>query len=151
MSKPTLEDAIILATTLHRGQVDKAGARYILHPLRVMCDPSLTTENERITAVLHDVVEDCDITFDELREREYDEEVVEALGFLTKLPGEDYGPFIRRVCSGSVIARKVKWADLRDNSNLSRIPDPTPWDLKRNEKYVQAMTRIEESFTALWE
>ena len=143
--RATLNDAIMLATRLHAGQHDKGGAPYILHPLRVMLDPLLTTEDERIVAVLHDTVEDCDITLDTLREYGYSEEVVEALSFLTKLPEEedDYDAFIARVMTGPVIARKVKRADLRDNSDITRISNPTERDWKRQEKYQRAIAQLE--------
>ena len=79
---PTLEDAIALAVEAHRGQTQKAGQPYILHPLRVMfrCD----SEMERIVAVLHDVVEDTGRTFDDLRRLGYSEEVLAALDCVTK-------------------------------------------------------------------
>lgn len=145
--EPTLEDAILLATTLHRGQVDKAGAPYILHPLRVMLDPIITSESERIVAVLHDVMEDCDITFEKLVEMGYSEEVVDALRFLTKLPEEEgkYFDFIGRINAGPVLARRVKIADLRDNSNLSRIPNPTEADYARQKKYLRALQILQGS------
>ncbi len=145
--KPTLEDAVALASALHKGQKDKAGASYILHPLRVMLNPLLTTDEERIAAVLHDTVEDCDITLEQLRERGYSAEVVEALSFLTKLPEEedDYDAFIERILGGLLIARKVKLADLHDNADLSRFAHPTEKDVKRQEKYKRAIARLEGS------
>ena len=146
-SKPTLEDAIVLAAQLHKGQVDKAGVSYILHTLRVMQDPTLTSEDERIVAVLHDTVEDCDITLEQLRERGYSVQVVDALDFLTKLPEEEsnYDAFIERVQSGPLLARKVKLADLRDNADLSRLANPTEKDLARQEKYRRAIAALESA------
>lgn len=146
MKNCTLEGAIALAAQLHMGQRDKAGACYILHPLRVMLDPILKTEEERIVAVLHDVVEDCNISPIQLRELGYSETVVEALFFLTKLPEEknNYAAFIERICTGSSsIARKVKIADLRDNADLSRFENPTEKDIQRQEKYCRAIVRLE--------
>lgn len=148
MQQPTIEDAILLATQLHKGQVDKAGAPYILHPLRVMLNPILTTETERITAVLHDVVEDTEISFAELRGREYSNEIVDALHFLTKLSEEesDYFRFITRISEGPELARVVKFADLKDNEDLSRIAYPTEKDFKRQKKYQRAIEILESSF-----
>lgn len=144
ISKPSLEDAIALSARLHKGQRDKAGACYVLHPLRVMLDASLETEEERITAVLHDVVEDCDITIKQLQEFGYGDEVIEALGFLTKLPEEkmNYEAFIERICSAPVLARKVKLADLRDNSDISRISQQSERDIERQKKYRRAIDTL---------
>ncbi len=145
MSRTNIEDAILLAAQLHKGQLDKAGAPYILHPLRVMLDTTLITETERIVAVLHDVVEDCDISLAELREREYSDEVISAISYLTKLSEEedDYDAFIERIRTGPELARKVKLADLKDNADPSRIPNPTARDHKRREKYLRAIKVLE--------
>ncbi len=140
---PTLETTIELAVHLHKGQKDKAGAPYILHPLRVML--SMQDEAARIVAVLHDTIEDCGITIDDLRSLGYSEQVLEALDYLTKRREEedDYDAFIERIRSGPPIARAVKLADLRDNSDISRIVEPTEWDFKRLEKYKRAIRRLE--------
>jgi (p)ppGpp synthase/HD superfamily hydrolase len=138
--KPTLEDAIILAATKHRGQIDKAGSPYLLHPLRVMFNLGPTaTEEERMAALLHDIVEDTDVTFEDLRATGYPEAVIEAVQHLTKRPEEenDYEAAIRRVALNP-IARKVKLADLQDNLDLTRIASPTAKDHARVEKYRKA-------------
>lgn len=80
-----LDKAIILAIKAHKGQVDKAGDDYILHPIRVMA--KLETEEERIIGVLHDVVEDTDITFEQLKEEGFSPEVISALKCLTRKNG----------------------------------------------------------------
>jgi (p)ppGpp synthase/HD superfamily hydrolase len=139
--RPALEDAIKLAAALHKGQTDKAGAPYILHPLRVML--RLATEEERITAVLHDVVEDCGVTLGQLRDLGYGDAVVEALDFLSRRPEEDrYDAFIRRIQAGPDLARKVKLADLADNMDLSRIAEPTARDHQRVQKYRRAAAML---------
>lgn len=137
---PTLEDAVILAATKHRGQIDKAGSPYLLHPLRVMLNLGPTaTEEERMAALLHDIVEDTDITFEALRQAGYPQAVIEAVEHLTKRPEEenDYEAAIRRVVLNP-IARKVKLADLQDNLDLTRIASPTEKDHARLEKYRKA-------------
>lgn len=141
----SLEDAISLASQLHKGQTDKAGLPYIMHPLRIMCDKSLVTENERIVAVLHDIVEDCDITLQDLFKKGYSHEVIEAISFLTKTSEEenDYEAFIERIRQGPRLAIKVKIADLRDNSDLTRISKPTEDDIKRTKKYFRALDILE--------
>jgi (p)ppGpp synthase/HD superfamily hydrolase len=138
----TLERAIAIAAAAHEGQVDKAGAPYILHPLRMML--AVTTPEARMAAVLHDVVEDGDVTLEQLRAEGFPAAVVEAVDALTKREHEedDYEAFIRRAALNP-IAREVKLADLRDNADLSRIADPTEKDRARIEKYLRAIEYLE--------
>ena len=135
----TLERAIAIAATAHAGQVDKGGAPYILHPLKVML--RMTTLEERIVAVLHDVVEDCDISLDDLRKEGFSEEVLTAIQSVTKVPGESYEDFVERAAQNP-IGRVVKLADLEENSDLSRIASPSWEDLKRIEKYRRVIGRL---------
>jgi (p)ppGpp synthase/HD superfamily hydrolase len=138
----TLEDAIALAIERHRGQKDKYDAPYILHPLRVMFRLGWDApEAARIAAVLHDVVEDTDITLDELRRRGYSEEVVGAVELLSRRPGDSYEQLIERVLPNP-IARRVKRADLEDNMEVRRIPTVTAKDLERLARYRSAWTRV---------
>jgi (p)ppGpp synthase/HD superfamily hydrolase len=131
-----LERAILIATKAHEGQVDKGGAPYILHPLRVMLN--LHTLEEQIVGVLHDVLEDTSITIDYLRIIGFSETILIALQSITKHPKENYEDFIIRVAANK-IGRQVKLADLQDNSDISRIPFPTEKDFKRIEKYRKAI------------
>jgi len=95
---PTLERALEIAADAHRGQVDKAGEPYLLHPLRVML--RLAGEQERIVALLHDVVEDAPAwTLDRLRAEGFPEEVVLAVDRLTRREGEPYEALIQRILS----------------------------------------------------
>ncbi|MCU0119903.1 HD domain-containing protein [Pseudomonas sp. B2M1-30] len=135
----TLERAIAIAATAHTGQVDKGGAPYILHPLKVML--RMTTLEERIVAVLHDVVEDCGISLDDLRREGFSEEVLSAIESVTKVPGESYEDFVERSAQNP-IGRVVKLADLEENSDLSRIASPGWEDLERIEKYRRAIGRL---------
>lgn len=136
----TLERAIAIAAMAHEEQVDKAGMPYVLHPLRMML--SVDTPEARMAAVLHDVVEDTAVTLEQLRAEGFPEAVIEAVEALTKRDGEDYEAFVRRVAPNP-IARKVKLADLRDNSDLSRITEPTERDRQRIEKYRRAIEYLE--------
>ncbi|MFH0873268.1 MAG: HD domain-containing protein [Candidatus Komeilibacteria bacterium] len=133
----TLEDTIVFATQLHNGQKDKAGAPYILHVLRVMLQ--MKTEQERIVALLHDVAEDCNITLEPMMG--FGQEVMDAVDCLTKRPQEEhnYDAFIQRIASGPALARRVKIADLRDNSDLTRFAQPTEADRRRCLKYHRAL------------
>jgi (p)ppGpp synthase/HD superfamily hydrolase len=135
----TLERAIAIAATAHAGQVDKGGAPYILHPLKVML--RMSTLEQRIVAVLHDVVEDCGVSLDELRKEGFSEDVLTAIESVTKVPGESYEDFIDRAAHNP-IGRVVKLADLEENSDLSRIASPSWEDLERIEKYRRAIGRL---------
>jgi hypothetical protein len=143
-STASLGRAITLAMEKHAGQKDKAGAPYILHPLRVMF--AVDGEYERMAAVLHDVVEDCGVTLDELRERGFPEPVVEAIEALTKRPDEhgadSYFDFVERAGQNG-IARTVKLADVADNMDLSRIESPTEKDRARVDRYRKAKKLLE--------
>ena len=141
-----LNKAIQIAVKAHEGQVDKGGNPYILHPLRVML--SCNSEIERICAVLHDVVEDTPVTFEEIREQGFSDEIVNALGCLTRHKGESYDDFIRRVLKNK-IACSVKLADLADNMDLTRISSPTDKDERRIKKYKKAFYKISEALTAV--
>jgi (p)ppGpp synthase/HD superfamily hydrolase len=117
----------------HAGQVDKAGEAYILHPMRVM--QQMSSDEERIVAVLHDVVEDSSWTLADLQNEGFSEEVLDALDKLTKREGEEYMAFVKRA-KDNPIARAVKIADTRDNMDLSRIGEPIEEDRRRiEEKY----------------
>ncbi len=139
---PTLEDAIALAVQAHKGQRDKAGQTYILHPLRVMM--RLDTEAERMAAVLHDVVEDTPYTLERLRELGYPPEVLQALECLTKREGESYEAFIERV-RPFPLARRVKLADLEDNMDVRRLTSVGPKEAERLARYRAAWARLKEA------
>jgi (p)ppGpp synthase/HD superfamily hydrolase len=132
---PDIDDALSLAVKAHKGQKDKAGKAYILHPLRLMA--AMETDAEMMTAILHDVVEDTNITIEELRNQEYPEEVLAALDGVTRRDGESYNDFIKRV-SDNTISKKVKIADLEDNMNITRLNVIGEKDMKRLGKYLRA-------------
>lgn len=133
-----LERAIQIAAVAHAGQVDKAGKPYILHVLRVM--QAVSTDEQRVVAVLHDVVEDCpDWGFDRLGEHGFSGAVLEAVDALTRRRNEPYETYILRV-KDNPIARAVKLADLTDNSDINRIgaTKMTESDWERVRKYGRA-------------
>jgi len=136
----TLERAIAIAAEAHAGQVDKAGAPYVLHPLRLML--RMSSIDERIVAVLHDVCEDCPgWTFDRLGREGFSASILAALRSVTKRDGEEYEDFVRRAADNP-IGRRVKLADMIDNSDLSRIAVPSEQDFQRIEKYKRAIDLI---------
>ncbi|WP_455271182.1 HD domain-containing protein [Rhizobium herbae] len=137
-----LDTAIKLATDAHAGQVDKAGEPYVLHPLRVML--AMKTDAERIAAVLHDVVEDTNVTCDDLYwTLGFKPEIVQAVAALTRGKNEDYFDFIRRLAPNP-IARAVKIADIRDNLDPSRGLPSDPNATERVEKYQRALSMLLE-------
>jgi (p)ppGpp synthase/HD superfamily hydrolase len=137
----TLERAIAIAAQAHQGQCDKAGAPYLLHPLRMMMQ--MSSVSAMMAAVLHDVVEDTDWTLAQLRAEGFGEEVLQAVECLTRRAEESYDEFIARVQSNA-LAREVKLADLADNMNIRRIAALTPNDLARLERYHRAWRTLTE-------
>lgn len=130
----TIEKAIEIAARAHAGQVDKAGAPYILHPLRLML--AVNGEHERMAAVLHDVVEDTPLTFDDLAREGFPAAVIDAVRALTKRDGEGRIDAAHRAAANP-LARAVKLADVGDNMDLSRIASPTEKDHARLREYEQ--------------
>lgn len=138
-----LEHALRIAVEAHAGQVDKAGQPYAFHPIRVSL--RLASEDERIVALLHDVVEDCEgWSFERLAGLGFAPHLLEALRSVTKERDADlsdeaeYMAFIRRAAANP-IGRAVKRADLEDNMDLRRIAQPTAKDRARIEKYRRAL------------
>jgi guanosine-3',5'-bis(diphosphate) 3'-pyrophosphohydrolase len=124
--------AIEIAASAHAGQIDKAGEPYILHPLRVML--RVTSAQERMAAVLHDVVEDTDVSLQVLISEGFPSDVVLAIEALTKRAGESRIQAAERAAANA-IARQVKLADNAENMDLSRIQNPTERDYARIEEY----------------
>ena len=132
-----LERAIEIAQEAHKGVKDKGGHDYINHPIRVM--HAMSNDQEKIVAILHDVVEDSDWTFERLKEEGFEDSVIESLRCVTKYSEEeDYQEFIKRAATNK-IATKVKIADIEDNLDLSRLGTLTDKDLTRIEKYKKAL------------
>jgi (p)ppGpp synthase/HD superfamily hydrolase len=130
-----LEKAIQIAVRAHAGQKDRAGQPYILHPLRVMA--RVHTEAEKIVAILHDTVEDTDLSLDDLRAAGFPEEILIAVDCLTKREGEPYDDLIQRAKLNR-LAKPVKLADLQDNMDIRRNARITAKDLERFDRYLCA-------------
>ena len=137
-----IETAIAIALEAHKGQQDKGGTPYILHPLAVM--NQVNTLEEKIAAVLHDVVEDTDVTLDSLREYGFSEEIIEAIRLLTRSKEDSYEDFVRGTLKNN-IARNVKIADIKENMKIERIKEPTEKDYQRLEKYRKALDILEKN------
>ena len=135
-----IESAISLALQAHKGQLDKGGQPYILHPLAVM--NRVESMEEKIVAVLHDAIEDSEVTLEELRGLGFSEEILTAIQLLTRSTEDSYEEFIDKTIMNRT-ARNVKIADIKENMNISRIKNPTEEDYNRLEKYRKALERLE--------
>lgn len=135
-----IEIALQIALDAHKEQEDKGGQPYILHPLRVM--HNVTSNNEKIVAILHDVIEDSSYTFSDLAEQGISKECIEALMVLTHNPNVPYMDYITNIAKNN-IAIQVKLADLKDNSDLSRLLKITQKDKDRAKKYRIAIAYLD--------
>ncbi|HHK6480548.1 TPA: GTP pyrophosphokinase [Streptococcus pneumoniae] len=131
-----IDIALAIAKKAHAGQVDKAGVDYIQHPLYVASQ--VNTEQEKAVALLHDVIEDSDITAADLFASGLSNEVVTAVQILKKKKGQSYQEYLGKVKSNN-LARVVKLADLKHNSDLSRLKSVTNTDYERVKKYKNAI------------
>lgn len=132
--------AMIIAYNAHQNQFDKANIPYIYHPIHIA--EQMDTELECIVALLHDVVEDTDITLNDL-EKEFPQEVIDLLKILTHDKRIDYIEYIKKVKTNP-IATKIKIADLKHNSDITRLENITTTDLKRIEKYKKALEILDK-------
>jgi (p)ppGpp synthase/HD superfamily hydrolase len=120
----------------HKNQTDKCGIPYPFHPFHVA--ENMVDEETTITALLHDVVEDTDTSFEELTKYGFSNDVIEALKLLTHSENVPYLEYIRDI-KQNPIAKAVKIADLNHNSDLSRLDTITQKDIERVEKYRTAL------------
>jgi (p)ppGpp synthase/HD superfamily hydrolase len=138
----TLEKAIVIAAKAHSRQKDRAGAPYILHPLRIMM--KMKTDAEKIVAILHDVLEDTGITEETLRQEGFSDPVVDAIVCLTRSDkAEPYEVYISRVKEVPV-AKRIKLADLEDNMDITRLDELTDKAVARIKKYHRAWRELSE-------
>lgn len=129
------DQALQIAIQAHRGQKDKSGREYIMHPIRVAerCkDP-----RAKVVALLHDTIEDTEVTPDMLQEEGFPQEIISAVLSVTRQEDETYDAFVRRA-SENPIGREVKIADLEDNMDVRRLKEITNEDVARLQKYLRA-------------
>lgn len=139
-----INKALKIATKAHDGQTDKGGQPYIFHPIRVALN--CETEEEKIVALLHDVVEDTSVTLEDLKAEGFDDDIIKAVKCLTKRKGDDYEDYIVRV-GRNLIARHVKIKDLEDNLDVSRLGGKPHGKLKVYQealRYLNASVRLSE-------
>jgi (p)ppGpp synthase/HD superfamily hydrolase len=134
-----LDKAISLAVAAHSGQKDKYGSPYILHPIRLMV--KTCSEEEMITAILHDVVEDTDWTLEGLEAEGFSHNIIEALDCLTRRDDETYEAYIERSALNP-LARKIKLADLEDNMDMKRMKTIDSESVGRLARYHNAWIRL---------
>ena len=137
---PLTKKAMKLLYEKQGAQRDKSGLPYVFHPFHVA--EQMTDEYTTAAALLHDLVEDTDTTFEELADCGFPEEVIDSLRLLTHPEGVDYFDYVRRL-SGNAVARRVKIADLKHNMDLTRLDVITEKDLKRRAKYEKALELLE--------
>lgn len=135
-----LSTAIILAETFHNNQMDRSGVPYINHLKAVM--NQLQGEESQMAGILHDIVEDTEMTLTELTRMGCPESVTVALKIVSHPPlfnEEQYLEMVKEIAdSKNQIAIDVKWADLTHNSDMSRVENPNDYELKRQAKYLKA-------------
>ena len=131
--------ALKLSFEAHKDQIDKSGMPYVYHPFHLA--EQMKDENTTIVALLHDVVEDTDITIDDIRKMGFNEEVCEALKLMTHDDNVPYIEYVKKLKSNP-IAKTVKIADLKHNSDLTRLDTVDEKALKRVEKYKRAMEEL---------
>ncbi len=136
INTPLTQKALAIATKAHATQTDRAGAPYIQHPTHLA--QQMDSEDSTIVALLHDVVEDSDISFEDLEEAGFSEHIITALKLLTHSKEEDYFTYVQKI-KANPLATKVKLADLAHNSDVSRLPAITEKDTERVAKYKKAI------------
>ena len=129
-----------IAYKAHEGQTDKAGVPYIFHPIHIA--EQMDSEESCVVALLHDVIEDSDITL-EILSKYFNDDIIAALRVLTKKENDDYVMYIKRIKTNR-LATKVKIKDLEHNRDLTRLDEVTDKDKKRSMKYWEAIRYLED-------
>ena len=127
--------ALRLAIRAHEGQKDKSGREYIMHPIRVA--ERCKDQRAKIVALLHETIEDTDVTPDYLRSQGFPDEIIEGVLSVTKREGESYEDFVSRAALNP-LGREVKRADLEDNMDIRRLKEITDEDVTRLRKYLRS-------------
>ena len=138
---PKTKTALKLCFEAHREQVDKSGMPYVFHPFHLA--EQMKTEETTIVALLHDLVEDTDYTLKDLTDMGFDSTITDAVALMTHSDGVEYMDYVRMI-KENPIAKAVKLADLKHNSDLTRLDVVDEKALKRREKYLKAIALLEE-------
>lgn len=132
--------ALKLCFEAHKEQIDKSGMPYVFHPFHLA--EQMQDEESTVVALLHDVIEDTDYTLDDLRKMGFDDSVLAAINLMTHEDGVPYMDYVEQIKTNP-IAKTVKLADLRHNSDMTRLEVVTPRDKERAEKYLAAIKLLE--------
>ena len=138
---PMTKKALKLCFETHKEQLDKSNMPYVFHPFHLA--EQMKDETTTIVALLHDVVEDSDCTLDDLKSMGFRQEVLEAIALMTHDPAVDYMDYVARIKTNP-IAKAVKLADLKHNSDMSRLDVITPYDEVRAKKYRKAIRLLKK-------
>ena len=138
---PATKKALTLCFEAHKEQKDKSGMPYVFHPFHLA--EQMEDEDTTIVALLHDVVEDTDYTLDDLAAMGFSQAVLDAITLMTHDDDTPYMDYVARI-KQNPIAKAVKLADLRHNSDTTRLDVVTEWDLRREEKYRAAIALLAE-------
>ena len=137
---PMTKKALKLCFDAHKDQVDKSGMPYVFHPFHLA--EQMTTEETVVVALLHDLVEDTDYTLEDLTAMGFPGEITDAIALMTHAEDVDYMDYVRKIKTNP-IAKAVKLADLKHNSDITRLDIVDEKALLRREKYLQAMAILE--------
>ena len=137
---PKSKKALKLCFEAHKNQIDKSDMPYVFHPFHLA--EQMKTEETTVVALLHDVVEDTDYTLEDLSNMGFDKPIIDALALLTHDPAVEYMDYVKAIKSNP-IAKAVKLADLRHNSDLTRLDIVTEKALERQQKYLKAIAFLE--------
>ena len=138
---PKTKMALKLCFEAHKEQVDKSGIPYVFHPFHLA--EQMQTEETTVVALLHDLVEDTPYTIEDLKGMGFDENITDAIALMTHADDVDYMDYVREI-KKNPIAKAVKLADLKHNSDLTRLDTIDEKALSRREKYLKAMALLEE-------
>ena len=138
---PLIKKAMKICFEAHKNQVDKTGIPYVFHPFHLaeQMDDELST----ICALLHDVVEDTEMTLEDISNLGFGDDVCRVLSLLTHKDDVPYMDYVREIAKNPT-ATKVKIADLKHNSDLTRLDVIDEWAIKRKEKYSEALRILGE-------
>ena len=138
---PKTKKALGLCFEAHKDQVDKSGLPYVFHPFHLA--EQMETEETTIVALLHDIVEDTPYTISDLESEGFDKAVLDAIALMTHEDGVDYMDYVAKI-KENPIAKAVKLADLRHNSDLTRLDTIDEKALKRRENYLKAIELLQK-------
>ena len=133
--------ALALCFEAHKDQKDKSGLPYVFHPFHLA--EQMEDEDTTIVALLHDVIEDTEYTIEDLQKAGFTQNVISAIALMTHDPQMPYMEYVRAIKSNP-IARAVKLADLRHNSDMTRLDIIMQRDEERAQKYLDAIVILEE-------